>query len=176
MAYNSTSWTTDSLTKATNSTSTNDNSHISGNLTVIGNIVEGRTVIKVPATDFMGNDDDFTADSFSFAAIDDTSAYGVQSGSNSGELFAMVDVPLGYTATKVVVYGSDSNNDVIVNTLNITSGIISSEISNAGLEVGDDTALDTNHVGSDTNLLCIEVVVSSTSDLVYGAIVTIEPT
>ena len=34
MAYNSTSWTADGLSKATNSTSTNDSLNISGTLTV----------------------------------------------------------------------------------------------------------------------------------------------
>ena len=95
----------------------------------------------------------------SIAYIDDSSAVGVQVGDPDGELYAWVDVPLGYTATKVRVYGSDTANDVVVTTWDITDGTIGSEISNAALDVGDDLALASNHVGSDTNMLLIQVVV-----------------
>tara|TARA_R110002096_G_scaffold215157_1_gene402922 strand:+ start:2399 stop:2944 length:546 start_codon:yes stop_codon:yes gene_type:complete len=177
--FDTTTWATDSLTKATATTSTNNNVTLGGTLDVSGIIVEGRTVIKVPPSDFMGNDDDTSpglAGSPSAAFIDDGgSTIGVQVGDADGELFAIVDVPLGYTATKVYVYGDDTANAVEVRTWDITDGSYSSEISNSGLTVGDDTALASNHVGSDTKMLLIEVLVTSANDIVYGAVVTIEP-
>ena len=51
MAYNSTSWTTDSLTKATNSTSTSDSLNISGNLSV-GGIVSSALTVGVDDTGY----------------------------------------------------------------------------------------------------------------------------
>ena len=64
----------------------------------------------------------------------------------------------------------------MVKTWDITDGTIGSEISNAGLTVEDDTALDSNHVGADDNMLLIAVLVAATDDIVYGAVVTIQPT
>ena len=143
-------------------------------------IVEGRPTIKVPASAFHGNDDDTwdSLSSSSIAYIEDDGVFGVRVGDADGELFAWVNVPLGYTATKVRVYGwsASSANEVVVKTWDITDGTVGSEISNTGLEVGDDTALASNHVGADDNMLLIEVLVTATSDIVYGAVVTIQPT
>ena len=96
-------------------------------------------------------------------------------GSTALEFFAYVDVPLGYTATKVQVTGSDTANEVEVYTLSLDDGTIGSEISNGGLTVGDNTVLGDNHVGSDTNMLLIEVKTTATDDIIYGGYVTIQP-
>ena len=190
--YNDTDWSTDGNTKATATSSTTQNVSLdgtlsvtgnvttAGNLTITGKLVEGRTVIKVPASAFHGNDDD-SGTTGSIAYVDDgddgdASSIGVRVGDADGELYAWVDVPLGYTATKVRVYGDDTANEVEVYTWNITDGSKGSEISNSGLTVDDDTVLGTNHVGSDTNMLLIRVKVASTVDRVWGAVVTIEAT
>tara|TARA_R100001594_G_scaffold25932_3_gene50619 strand:+ start:2369 stop:3625 length:1257 start_codon:yes stop_codon:yes gene_type:complete len=144
----------------------------SGNLTIEGKLVEGRTVIKIPAHHFIINNDVGTV-----ARLDDDgSNFGYRAGNAASEFYAFVDIPLGYTATKVRIYGSDTANEVEVYTFDVTDGTIGSEISNSGLTVGDDTALASNHAGSDTNLLMIKVAVAATDDLIYSGIVTIQST
>ena len=151
-----TTWTADALTKGTSTTSTIDTG-----------------IIKILATDFISNDDSTTQ---SVRVEDDTSNFGIRVANANSELFVWVDVPSGYTATKVKINGSDTANEVEVYTLNLDDGTISSEISNSGLTVGDDTNLSTNHVGSNTNALMIEVVTTATDDIIYGGYVTIQET
>lgn len=138
-------------------------------------MVEGRTVIKIPATSFIANDDQLSG--YQFAILeDDGSNFGTRVGGAGAELFAYVDVPLGYTATKVKITGSDTANAVEVYTLDLDDGTIGSEISNSGLTVADDTALASNHVGADDKMLLIKVVTTATDDIVYGGYVTIQAT
>ena len=105
---------------------------------------------------------------------DDNADIGVRVGNSNCELYAFIDIPLGYTATKVKINGSDATNDVQVFTYDIDDGTITSEISNTGLDVGDDLALATNHVGADDTLLMIKIDMNN-SDRVYGGYVTIQP-
>ena len=140
-----------------------------------GYVVEGRTVIKIPATAFISNDD-YSA--LAMASIeDDGSVYGIRVGNTANELYAYIDVPLGYTATKVRINGGgNSDIDVEVYTLDLDAGTISSEISASGLQTNDDTALDSNHVGADDKMLFIKVVTTAVDDIVWGGYVTIEAT
>jgi hypothetical protein len=143
--------------------------------TFSGYVVEGRTVIKIPATSFMANDDQING--YQFAILeDDGSNFGTRVGGAGAELFAYVDVPLGYTATRVKITGSDTANEVEVYTLDLDNGTIGSEISNSGLTVNDITDLDSNHVGADDKMLLIKVATTATDDIVYGGYVTIEAT
>tara|TARA_R100000315_G_scaffold58361_1_gene33453 strand:- start:283 stop:1116 length:834 start_codon:yes stop_codon:yes gene_type:complete len=158
-------------TGATMATNVKMSLNTSGNLTTSGYIVEGRTVIKVPAHHFLINNDVGQVARLE----DDGSNYGYRAGNSATEFYAFVDVPLGYTATKVRIYGSDTSNEVEVYTFDVTDGTIGSEISNSGLTVDDDTSLASNHVGSNTNMLMIKVAVAATDDLIYSGIVTIQP-
>lgn len=182
MSSINTSWTTDSNTKATSSTSTDNNATVAGTLTVSGNItttgyiIEGRTVIKVPATAFVANDDSVGVTHFVGSIEDDGSNFGMRPSSAQLEFYAYVDIPLGYTATKVKVTGSDTANEVEVYTLDLDDGTIGSEISDSGLTVADDTALASNHVGADDKMLLIKVNPTGLDDKVYGGYVTIEAT
>ena len=146
-----------------------------GNLSTAGYLVEGRTQIKVKATDFHSNDD---VTGVAYGTIeDDGSNYGVRgSVAGTNTLYAYIDIPLGYTATKVKILGSDTGNEVQVFTLDLDDGTISSEISNTGLNVGDNTDLDTNHVGADDKILLIKAITSANDDIIYGGYVTIEAT
>jgi hypothetical protein len=101
---------------------------------------------------------------------------GVRVGSTAVEIFAAIDVPLGWTATKVKINGSATSVGVQVYTFDLTDGTRTSEISNTGLTLNDNTDLDTNHVGSETTVLLIEVITTATTDVIYGGFVTIEPT
>ena len=64
---------------------------------------------------------------------------------------------------------------LILNKLVKNDGTIGSEISNTGLDVNDDLALASNHVGANDKLLLIKVVTTATNDLIYGGYVTIQP-
>ena len=146
-----------------------------GVVTLTSYMVEGRTLIKIPATAFIANDDQLNG--YQFAILeDDGSNFGTRVGGAGAELFAYVDVPLGYTATKVKITGSDTANEVEVYTLDLDDGTIGSEISNSGLTVADDTDLDSNHVGADDKMLLIKVATAATDDIVYGGYVTIQAT
>ena len=146
---------------------------IGDNLIVTGYMVEGRTLIKIKATDFISNDD--AGGAAVNTVEDDGSNFGVI-GAAASEFYAYIDVPLGYTATKVRVNGSDGTNDVQVFTLDLDDGTISGEISNTGLQINDDTALASNHVGADDKILLIKVDVAATDDVIYGGYVTITTT
>ncbi len=149
--------------------------HVVGNITTTGYIIEGRTLIKIPATAFIANDDQLNG--YQFAILEnDGSNFGTRVGGAGAELFAYIDVPLGYTATKVKITGSDTANEVEVYTLDLDDGTIGSEISNSALTVADDTDLASNHVGADDKMLLIKVVTTATDDIVYGGYVTIEAT
>ena len=160
MAYNSTSWTSDALSKAGDSITT----------TIIG---ASSTTIKIFPHHFITNDDS-TALQF-YAIEDDTSNYGIFVGNAACELYAYIDIPTGYTATKVVIHSSHDDIPVEVYTLNLTNGTITSEISNNTLETNDtDKDLSTSHRGTDTNALLIKVAVDSVSKYIYGGFITIE--
>ena len=148
----------------------------SDNVTIAGYMVEGRTQIKIPPTAFRANDDGIGVTHIVGSIEDDGSNFGMRPGSVSLEFFAYIDVPLGYTATKVQVTGSDTANEVEVYTLDLDDGTIGSEISNSGLTVADDTALASNHVGANDKMLLIKVATTAVDDLIYGGYVTIQAT
>ena len=135
------------------------------------------TTIKVLPYQFMQNEDGGVNKSVQFDA---SGTLGVRSSSPDGELFAFVEIPFGKTATNVTVHGSDTNNVVQVYELDInasaalggTDGSGNNKTNASGCVVG--TACDIVDVASDaTNYLVIEVTVTATTDIVYGASVTI---
>ena len=83
--------------------------------------------------------------------------------------------PIGTGAIYLPVHSATSVG-VQVYTFDLTDGTRTSEISNTGLTLNDNTDLDTNHVGSETTVLLIEVITTATTDVIYGGFVTIEPT
>ena len=159
MAYNSTSWTSEALSKAGGSVTQ----------TVLG---ATSFKIKILPVDFMGNDDVNNH----WYIEDDGSNYGGRIAHASTEIYAYIDVPTGFTATKVKINGSDTDDEVQVYTLDLDDGTISSEISNSSLTVGDDTDLSTNHVGADDKVLLVKIVTDDTSAIVYGGYVTLQRT
>jgi hypothetical protein len=137
-------------------------------------VVEGRTVIKILPTDFISDDDQLGVDQRAVWE-DDLTNSGIRPGTVAVELFAVIDVPLGYTATKVKINGKNAV-EVIVYTFDLDDGTKSSEISNTALLVKGDLDLATNHVGADDKALLIEIVTTAVDDVIYGGYVTIEPT
>ena len=147
----------------------------SGDLTIQGTFLENRTTIKIPPTAFTANEGGSL--DLNYAVVDDSgSAKGLRVSSADCELYAYIDVPTGYTATKVRINGSDDAMDIEVYTLDLDAGTISAEISNSGLQTNDNTALASNHVGADDKMLFIKVVTTATDDIIWGGYVTIQQT
>ena len=147
----------------------------SGDLTIQGTFLENRTTIKIPPTAFVCNEGGSL--DLNYAIIEDSTAVkGLRVASADCELYAYIDVPTGYTATKVRVNGSDDAMDIEVYTLDLDAGTISAEISNSGLQTNDNTALASNHVGADDKMLFIKIVTTAVDDVVWGGYVTIQQT
>ena len=144
-----------------------------GTSTFAGKIVEGRTVIKILPIDFIATDEATVANASHME--EDATNKGIKPTASTVDLVTYVDVPLGYTATKVRLYGDDAHH-MEVYTLDLTDGTVGSEISDGGLQVNANTNLTTNHVGSDTNLLFIQVLTTAITDVIYGGAVTIQAT
>jgi len=141
-------WAQDALTKGTNTTTVDTD------------------VIKILPTDFRGE--------YIFVIDNDSSNFAVRAGAGSFALWTKVHVPLGYTATKVKINGSETNNYIEVYTVNLDNGTLSDEISNTGLNVNEDLDLDTYHVGKNNNALAIMANTFDTGDKIYGGYVTIQ--
>ena len=135
-----------------------------------GKIVTARhTNIKVLPHHFLQNDEGGVNKSILY---DDSGTIGVKASSADGELYAFVDIPTGSTVTNVTVYGSDTANVVNIYRANVNSSGLHDGTPGGGCVVG--TLCDCDDILSDsTNYLVIKVTVTATSDIVYGALVTI---
>ena len=127
------------------------------------------TTIKILPHHFMSNEDGGANKS---AQYDDNN-FGVKTTHHDAELFAFVDIPIGKTATSVIIHGSDTGNAVDVFEADIDAGALADKTPGGGCVVG--TACDITDVVADaTNYLVIRVTTTnSTGDIVYGGAVTI---
>jgi hypothetical protein len=134
-------------------------------------IIKGgsNTTIKILPHHFMSNEDGGSNKS---AQYDDDN-FGVKTTHHNAELFAFVDIPIGKTATSVVIYGSDTGNAVDVFEADINVAALTDKTPGGGCTVG--SACDITDVVADaTNYLVIRVTTTnSTGDIVYGGAVTI---
>ena len=73
------------------------------------------------------------------------------------------------------VTGSGIPADAYVASINSSTSFELSASTTGGAKTNETLTFGSNHVGSDTNMLLIRVVVTATNDIVYGAVVTIEP-
>jgi len=90
--------------------------------------------------------------------------------SNTSEIYASVEIPTGFKATHVMLYGSDASLTVTVVEGNINSASVTAKGSgnpNTEINITDVTA-------TDTNFLWIGVSMANAFDYVYGGYVTIE--
>ena len=119
---------------------------------------------------FMSNEDGGANKSAQFR--DDT-IIGVRSTHDDAELYAFIDIPLGYTATSVTVYGNDTSLAVDVFESTVNAGALTSKTPGGGCTVG--SACDITDVArSDLNYLVIKVTtVNFGSDIIYGGIVSL---
>ena len=134
---------------------------ISGNLNVIGNVLPGITYIKILPSDFMPDDVGRPA------MIDDTGSDRWLESHSTAKLFAYVDIPVGFKATHVDVYGS-ATSAVTVYEADVNSKTVTSKgTGNIG------TQINITDVSSDaTNYILIELAQASGEE-VYGGNLTI---
>ena len=130
----------------------------------------GKSTIKVMPYQFMVNDD-----GGSLMIEDDTSnTLGLRTDNRFTELYAFQKLPSGYKATRVIVYASASTSSAVtVRSFNFATGADNnvSETSgdfNANIDITDIPC-------SATQDLVIKIAPASTTTLIYGASITIEP-
>jgi len=134
---------------------------IAGNLDVIGNVLPGITYVKILPSDFVPDDVGRPA------MIDDTGSDRWLESHGTAKLFAFVEIPVGFKATVVDVYGS-ATSAVTVYEADINSKTVTSKgTGNIG------TAINITDVNSDaTNYILIELAQASGEE-VYGGKLTI---
>jgi len=138
-----------------------DTVEITGDLDVTGNVLPGITYVKILPSDFVPDDVGRPA------MIDDTSSDRWLESHGTAKLFAYVDIPVGFKATHVDVYGSGTSA-VTVYEADIDSKTVTSK-GTGNIQ----TQIDITDVTADaTNYLLIELAQTS-SEEVYGGKITI---
>tara|TARA_R110002096_G_scaffold303019_1_gene497972 strand:+ start:204 stop:830 length:627 start_codon:yes stop_codon:yes gene_type:complete len=134
---------------------------VTGDLSVSGNVLPGITYIKILPRDFIADDGGRPL------AIDDTSSDRWLESHDTYPMFASVEIPAGFKATHVDVYG-DGTSAVTVYEADINARAVTSKgTGNIG------TQIDITDVTSDaTNYLLIQLVQAS-GEQVNGGKVTI---
>ncbi len=125
------------------------------------------SIIKILPTQFMGNDDA----SLERTVIEDDvrNKIGVRVASSSQEIFASVTIPEGKKVTGYGVYSS-STVSTFLNGVDATSGAFTSIGSgNSGSVIN----LKTAYNSAETNYVAIKVMTTSTSQVIYGAVIII---
>ncbi len=135
-----------------------------------GNIYGNK--IKISPTEFMTNDDV----SYNRALIEDdvSSKLSVRVGHSAAELYAFVFLPEGKTATHVDIYAS-TNVSITLYEVNLTTGARTTKMSgNANTTMTLDTGRTNYEVAATANnYLAIKLNVTSTTDYIYGGLITI---
>ena len=134
---------------------------ISQDLDVTGNVLPGITYVKILPSDFMPDDGGRPA------MIDDTSGDRWLESHGTGKLFAFVQIPLGFKATLVDVYGS-ATSAVTVYEADVNSATVTSKgTGNIGTQINI-----TDVTADATNYIMIELAQAS-GEKVYGGKMTI---
>ena len=123
--------------------------------------------IKILPTDFMGNDDA----SLERTVIEDDvrGKLGVRVASSSQEIFAAVTIPEGKRVTGYGVY-TNSKVTTYLNGVDLTTGVMSELASGFSNEIINQK---NQYDSTDTNYVAIKVMTTSTSQLIYGAVIII---
>ena len=122
-------------------------------------------IIKILPTQFMGNDDV----SYERTVIEDDvrNKIGVRVANSSQEIFASTTIPEGKKVTGYAVYSSSSVS-TFLNGVDVTSGAFTSIGSgNSGAVIN----LKTAYNSAETNYVAIKVMTTSTSQVIYGAVI-----
>ena len=124
-------------------------------------------VIKILPTDFMGNDDA----SLERTVIEDDvrGKLGVRVASSSQEIFATVTIPEGKRVTGYGVY-TNSKVTTYLNGVNLITGVMSELASGFSNEIINQK---NPYDSTSTNYVAIKVMTTSTSQVIYGAVIII---
>jgi len=132
-----------------------------GNLSITGNILPGITYVKILPSDFMPDDGGRPA------MIDDTSGDRWLESHGTLKLFAFVEIPLGFKATLVDIYGS-ATSAITVYEADVNSATVTSKgTGNIGTQINI-----TDVTADATNYIMIELAQAS-GEKVYGGSMTI---
>lgn len=123
--------------------------------------------IKILPTDFMGNDDA----SLERTVIEDDirGNLAVRVTSSSQEIFAAVTIPEGKSVTDYKVY-TNSKLTTYINGVNLTTGVMSELASGFSNEIIN---IKNSYDSTSTNYVAIKVMTTSTSQIIYGAVIII---
>ena len=142
-----------------------DSVEITGNLDITGVVRPGISAIKILPSDFIADDIGRPAQ------IDDvTSSKRFLKSHSTAKLYASIDIPLGFKATAVDVFGNGTSS-MSVHVMSITSGSIAATIGNGSIGTTFNFS-GTPVNGSSTDYLLIELAQASTEQ-VFGGAVTI---
>ncbi len=142
-----------------------DSVEITGNLDITGIVRPGISAIKILPSDFIADDVGRPAQ------IDDVASNKRFLKSHStAKLYASIDIPLGFKATAVDVFGNGTSS-MSVHVMSITSGSIAATVGNGSIGTTFNFS-GTPVNGSSTDYLLIELAQTS-SEQVYGGAVTI---
>lgn len=123
--------------------------------------------IKILPTDFMGNDD---ANLERTVIEDDVRGkLAVRVTSSSQEIFATVTIPEGKSVTGYKVY-TNSKLTTYINGVNLTTGVMSELASGFSNEIIN---IKNSYDSKSTNYVAIKLMTTTTSQLIYGATITI---
>lgn len=127
----------------------------------------GHSRIIIKPADFIPNDDNSY---YNVAMVDDGGKIKVTS--STLEAYAQYEVPNGYKATHVKLYGSDSENTVMVfeHSISTTTATLRTGVP---AFVGTQHTLTTAIVGSSTTYLSVKWLPSATDDYLYGGYITL---
>jgi len=123
--------------------------------------------IKILPTDFMGNDDA----SLERTVIEDDvrGKLAVRVANSAQEIFAAVTIPEGKSVTDYKVY-TNSKLTTYINGVNLTTGVMSELASGFSNEIIN---IKNSYDSTSTNYVAIKVMTTTTSQLIYGATITI---
>ena len=133
----------------------------SGNLSIAGNILPNITSIKILPRDFIADD------SGRPLMIDDSSTKRYLKSFNTSRMYASIDIPKGFKATHINIYGNDTSAITIYEAAINDNAVTSKGTGNVGTQINI-TDVDS----AAQNYLLIELQQSSTSK-VYGGVVAI---
>jgi hypothetical protein len=126
----------------------------------------GHAGIIIKPADFIPNDDQSY---YNVAMVDNGGQIKVTS--SSLEAYAQYEIPNGYKATHVKLYGSDSGNPMGVYEHSISTATASSRTS--GMPFVNTENNITDIVGSSTTYMSVKWVPSATNDYLYGGYITL---
>tara|TARA_R100001015_G_C4583992_1_gene140121 strand:+ start:219 stop:968 length:750 start_codon:yes stop_codon:yes gene_type:complete len=128
------------------------------------------TLIKVLPRDFQPADNGRPV-MFEDTSIGSNELFLFSDGAN--DMYASIDVPFGFKATHVQVYGSDTGQNFHVYSASVLNKTIT-DIGTGATAIESQCTLATEFVASESNYMIIRVTSDGSSDEIHGGRITIE--